>query len=75
MSQTIVLKKGKILRKYKLGLNTKLSPYYIILKRMSGKATKRFNNGGNKRGPKLEIILLRGKNFYNKAAIVDVPLQ
>ena len=33
---------------------------------MSGKATKRFNNGGNKSGPKLEISLLRGGNFYKK---------
>ena len=39
---------------------------------MSGKATKRFNNGGNKSGPKLEIGLLKGGNFYNKTAKVDV---
>lgn len=42
---------------------------------MSGKATKRFNNGDNKSGPKLEISLLKGGNFYNKTAKVDVPLQ
>ena len=42
---------------------------------MSGKATKRSNNGGNKSGPKLEISLLIGGNFYNKTAKAGVPLQ